>query len=150
MCNVFGFYCYGCGEPVISKEELIKCIPHVRKESMMRPMSRVVTRVVVLQRVGTFNMMQTNLGPSQQVRCGIYIISIALIQATGTVHLTLQDTTYPSSAPLSFVYFNGMNREECVAPIPGRPCLTGLLFKKISPSVRANHRILLVPRTMRY
>ena len=24
-------------------------------------------------------------------------------------------------------YFNGINREECVAPIPGRPCLTGLL-----------------------
>lgn len=23
-------------------------------------------------------------------------------------------------------YFRGMNREECVAPMPGLPCLTGL------------------------
>lgn len=23
-------------------------------------------------------------------------------------------------------YFNGMKRDECVAPIPGRPCFTGL------------------------
>ena len=28
---------------------------------------------------------------------------------------------------LSRVYFRGMKREEWVAPIPGRPCLTGLL-----------------------
>jgi hypothetical protein len=25
-----------------------------------------------------------------------------------------------------FVYLSGMKREECVAPIPGRPCFTGL------------------------
>ena len=24
------------------------------------------------------------------------------------------------------VHFKGMNRDECVAPIPGRPCFTGL------------------------
>ena len=24
------------------------------------------------------------------------------------------------------IYFNGMNLEECVAPMPGFPCLTGL------------------------
>jgi hypothetical protein len=28
----------------------------------------------------------------------------------------------------AILYFNGMKREEWVAPIPGRPCLTGLLF----------------------
>lgn len=28
---------------------------------------------------------------------------------------------------MPMVYLSGMNREECVAPIPGLPCLTGLL-----------------------
>jgi hypothetical protein len=32
-------------------------------------------------------------------------------------------------------YLRGMNREEWVAPIPGRPCLTGLLFNTASVSV---------------
>ena len=31
------------------KEELIKCTPHAREDSIMRPMSRVTTRVAVLQ-----------------------------------------------------------------------------------------------------
>lgn len=28
--------------------------------------------------------------------------------------------------PKAAVYFSGMKREEWVAPIPGRPCFTGL------------------------
>ena len=31
------------------------------------------------------------------------------------------------------VYFRGMNRDEWVAPIPGRPCLTGLYVMLNSP-----------------
>ena len=31
------------------------------------------------------------------------------------------------------IYFNGMKREEWVAPIPGRPCLTGLYVMENSP-----------------
>ena len=30
-------------------------------------------------------------------------------------------------------YLSGMKREECVAPIPGRPCLTGLYVRENSP-----------------
>ena len=30
-------------------------------------------------------------------------------------------------------YFRGMKRDECVAPIPGRPCLTGLYVMENSP-----------------
>lgn len=36
-----------------------------------------------------------------------------------------------------FFYLRGMNREECVAPIPGRPCLTGWLCNL---SVATSHR----------
>lgn len=31
------------------------------------------------------------------------------------------------------IYFNGMNLELWVAPIPGRPCLTGLYVNTNSP-----------------
>jgi hypothetical protein len=30
-------------------------------------------------------------------------------------------------------HFSGMKREECVAPIPGRPCFTGLYEMEYSP-----------------
>ena len=32
----------------------------------------------------------------------------------------------PTSVLQHSVYFRGMNLEECVAPMPGFPCLTGL------------------------
>lgn len=33
----------------------------------------------------------------------------------------------------STIYLSGINREECVAPIPGLPCLTGLYVTENSP-----------------
>jgi len=31
------------------------------------------------------------------------------------------------------IYLSGIKRDECVAPIPGRPCLTGLYVIENSP-----------------
>jgi hypothetical protein len=41
-------------------------------------------------------------------------------------------SSYPPYALLR-PYFNGMNLDECVAPIPGLPCLTGLYEIENSP-----------------
>ena len=40
---------------------------------------------------------------------------------------TINTQVFLNVAFISSVYFRGMKREEWVAPIPGRPCLTGLL-----------------------
>lgn len=42
-------------------------------------------------------------------------------------------TTDSNSMPAPLFYFRGMKRDECVAPIPGRPCLTGLYEMENSP-----------------
>lgn len=44
-------------------------------------------------------------------------------------------TTYPDLVDILMkgVYFSGINLEECVAPIPGLPCLTGLYVIENSP-----------------
>ena len=42
------------------------------------------------------------------------------------VFLFIHVPVYKNLSPSSGFYLRGMNREEWVAPIPGRPCLTGL------------------------
>ena len=54
-------------------------------------------------------------------------------------------TTQTPQQPAPF-YFRGMKREECVAPIPGRPCLTGLLEVKLAPHLRCEQASINVLR----
>ena len=48
--------------------------------------------------------------------------------------LESHDTQPASALPsLPLAYLRGMKREECVAPMPGRPCFTGLYVMLYSP-----------------
>ena len=46
--------------------------------------------------------------------------------------MLMESTQKPEMAEV-FFYLRGMNLDEWVAPIPGRPCLTGLYVMENSP-----------------
>ena len=46
--------------------------------------------------------------------------------------IVVKATCYDTPA-CTAAYFSGMKREECVAPMPGRPCFTGLYEIEYSP-----------------
>lgn len=47
---------------------------------------------------------------------------------TGTYNNEIKTIFFflPRGSALYWGYLSGMKREECVAPMPGRPCFTGL------------------------
>jgi hypothetical protein len=57
----------------------------------------------------------------------LFILNMMLLQDE---KVKQQDEKYYCSC---FVYLSGIKRDECVAPIPGRPCLTGLYVIENSP-----------------
>lgn len=74
---------------------------------------------------------------------GLIVLAFCLHPAQRMVHwyLLYRSLSMPSATFLLVrdLYFSGMKREECVAPIPGLPCLTGLLYQQ-SVSRSQKHR----------
>ena len=135
-----------------SKEELVMCRLYARDESMMRPMSRVATRVAVSQ----------TGAPSSQfcLKSSNVLVNKVVVDL---FNFNCFDSSYRNSAspspghlisifhaPFSRLLQWNESRRVCSADTWSTVFDRFAIQIKISPSVRASHRILLVPHTMRY